>query len=87
VPIDVQISPRVAGPVSIIVYRFDPVEGWRFSQRFRRDSRDGHVTAPLRLPTRGRWRARAVFHGTRAASESRTRYAFVTAVDPIGGHR
>ena len=85
VPLDVNISPRVRGAVSIIVYRFDPVEGWRYSQRFRRDSRDGHVTAPLRLTSRGRWRARAVFHGTREASESRTRYAFVTAVEPIGG--
>jgi hypothetical protein len=42
---------------------------------------------PLRLSQPGRWRARAVFHGTRAASESRTRYAHVTAEAPLQERR
>jgi hypothetical protein len=73
--------------VTIVVYRFDPIEGWRYSQRFRRNSRGGTVTAPLHLSQPGRWRARAVFHGTRSASESRTRYAFVTAEAPLQERR
>ena len=87
VPITARVSPSVAGPVTIIVYRFDPIEGWRYSQRFRRNSRGGSVSAPLRLTQPGRWRARAVFHGTRSASESRTRYAFVTAEAPLQERR
>ena len=83
VPITARVSPGVSGPVTIVVYRFDPIEGWRYSQRFRRNSRGGTVSAPLRLSQPGRWRARAVFHGTRAASESRTKYAFVPAEAPL----
>jgi hypothetical protein len=87
VPITAHVSPGVAGPVTIVVYRFDPIEGWRYSQRFRRNSRSGTVSAPLHLSQPGRWRARAVFHGTRAASESRTRYAFITAEAPLQQRR
>lgn len=87
VPITARVSPGVGGPVTLIVYRFDPIEGWRYAQRFRRNSRGGTVSAPLRLSQPGRWRARAVFHGTRSASESRTRYAFVTAEAPLRERR
>jgi hypothetical protein len=87
VPITARVSPGVSGPVTIVVYRFDPIEGWRYTQRFRRNSRGGTVSAPLRLSQPGRWRARAVFHGTRTASESRTRYAFVTAEAPLQERR
>jgi hypothetical protein len=87
VAITARVSPGVAGPVTIIVYRFDPIAGWRYSQRFRRNSMGGTVTAPLHLSQPGRWRARAVFHGTRSASESRTRYAFVTAEAPLQERR
>ena len=45
------------------------------------------MTAPLHVGQPGRWRARAVFHGTRSASESRTRYAFVTAAAPLQERR
>jgi hypothetical protein len=87
VQITARVSPGVAGPMAIVVYRFDPIEGWRYSQRFTRTSHDGTVTAPLHLGQPGRWRARAVFYGTRAASESRTRYAFVTAEAPLQERR
>ena len=87
VPVTARVSPSVAGPVSIIVYRFDPIEGWRYSQRFGRRTSNGRVTVPLRVSAPGHWRARAVFHGTRSASESRTKYAFVTAEAPLQERR
>ena len=87
VPIDVSVRPDVSGLVAIIVYRFDPIEGWRFTQQYRRRLSGSKATAPLRITQPGRWRARAVFYGTRAASESRTRYAFVTAESPLQERR
>ena len=87
VPIAVRVSPAESGPVSILVYRFDPIEGWRFSQRFRRTARNGRAAAPLRLGEPGRWRAQAVFQGTRAASESTSGFAFITAQAPLQQRR
>jgi hypothetical protein len=87
VTITARVRPGVPGPMAIIVYRFDPIEGWRYSQRFPRVSQNGTVTASLRLPEPGRWRARAVFYGTSSASESRTRYAFVRAEAPLQERR
>jgi hypothetical protein len=68
----VNVSPGVSGPVTILVERLDPVNGYQFLRRFRRRVSGGPVSVPFRPPSVGRYRARAIFIGTRLAAGSKT---------------
>jgi hypothetical protein len=81
--IGVTVKPATGGPATVIVERFDPVEGWRFSQQFERQLSGGRATVSYRPPAVGRYRVRAQFKGTRLASGSASRYAFVTVEGPL----
>jgi hypothetical protein len=78
-----RITPGVPGPVVIIVERFDPVDGWQFSRRFRVRSGSGTATVGYNPPGVGRYRFRAEFLGTRGASPSRSGIAFFRVQGPL----
>ena len=68
-----------AGPVTIEIDRFDPLQGWIFSKVFHVTAgAGGSASLSWRPPTAGRWRARAAFLGTRTASSSQSGYAVLT---------
>ena len=77
--IDVGVSPTARGRITIVVQRLDPLEGWQFHARFVRRTAVGraHATIVPRRP--GRFRARAVYSGSRLSAPSQTGYAYVSA--------
>ncbi|MEA2427031.1 MAG: hypothetical protein QOF37_659 [Thermoleophilaceae bacterium] len=80
------VTPGVAGPVRIVVERFDPLEGWQYSTRFDiRSAGGGTATVSWRPPTVGRYRVVAAFQGTRGASSSVSSYAKVRVEAPLKG--
>jgi hypothetical protein len=82
--IGVNVAPGEPGPVKIRIERFDPVFGWQFfrASRVRADS-GGDAALAFRPPSVGRYRMRANFIGTRAASPSRSGYAELRVQAPL----
>jgi hypothetical protein len=83
VRVAVHLTPAVAGPVQVTLERFDPFAGWQF---FRRDSAravNGLATLSFTPPSQGRWRASAVYRGTRLAAPSETGSASVLVAPPL----
>jgi hypothetical protein len=72
VALRVNVAPGAAGPVTILVERFDPVSGWQFDKRFETRASGGHAGVTFHPPSIGRYRAQAIFNGTRAAAGSKT---------------
>lgn len=70
VELRVRVRPGVSGPVSIVIQRFDPLDGWLFVRTERARARRGRAAIAFRAPTVGRWRARATYDGTIGAGTS-----------------
>jgi hypothetical protein len=72
----VTLRPNVAnasgGTVDIQIDRFDPLTGWHFNRLLRVPAGGSITWTP---PAEGRWRLRATYRGTIAASPSRSGYA------------
>ena len=82
--IRVDVAPGEPGPVKIRIERFDPVFGWQFYRSTRaRASSSGDAALAFRPPSVGRWRMRASFLGTRAASPSQSGYAELRVQAPL----
>jgi hypothetical protein len=77
-----KVTPGVAGPVVIVVERFDPVDGWQFARQFRVRASGGTATVGFRGEV-GRYRFRAEFRGTRGASPSKSGTAFFRIQGPL----
>ncbi len=72
----VSTGAAAGGLIRIQVDRFDPLDGWQFFRLFPvHAAGDGSATVSWLPPTVGRWRAHAVFFGTRTASPSSSVYA------------
>jgi hypothetical protein len=82
--IGVNVAPGEPGPVKIRIERFDPVFGWQFyrASRVRADS-GGDAALAFRPPSVGRFRMRASYLGTRAASPSQSGYAELRVQAPL----
>jgi hypothetical protein len=72
VSLRVHVAPGASGPVTILVERFDPTTGWVFNKRFETRASGGSAGVTFRPPSVGRYRARAVFNGTKVAAGSKT---------------
>ena len=81
--VQVQLQPPVAGPVRITLQRFDPFAGWQFFRLVRVQASNGSATLSFTPPSQGRWRATAVYRGTRIAAPSETGYANVLVAPPL----
>lgn len=83
VQVGVRLRPPVAGPVRITLERFDPFAGWQFYRRVSVQASNGLATLGFTPPAQGRWRASAVYRGTRIAAPSETKYATVLVAPPL----
>ncbi len=70
VSINVHVSARASGPVTVVMERFDPVFGWQFYRQIQAFVSEGTAQIPFTPPTVGEWRADASYHGSRTASPS-----------------
>ena len=83
VRISVKVRPAVAGPVSLIIDRFDPLSGWHFRRRIQTTVHAGRASSSFTPPTIGTWRVYAVFRGTRIASPSSSRHVRIRVTSPL----
>lgn len=81
--VGVQVSPAAAGRITIVVERLDPLEGFQFYRRYRIRTSSGHAAATFVPQLPGRFRARAVYSGSRRSAPSETRHAYVSAREPF----
>jgi hypothetical protein len=79
VHVAVATSPRVGGPVTITVERFDPLSGWRFYRRYHTGG-GGIAFTP---PAVGKYRFSGSFDGTRGAAPSDTGFARLTVAGAL----
>jgi hypothetical protein len=70
VSLRVHVAPSASGPVTLIVERFDPVSGWQLARRFEVRASGGSAGVAFSPPSVGRYRATAIFNGTRIAAGS-----------------
>ena len=81
---NVSTAAAAGGLIRVQVDRFDPLSGWQFFRLFGlRAGGDGSATATWIPPTVGRWRAHAVFYGTRTASPSESGYARLLVAEAL----
>ena len=65
VSLTLRVSPAVYGPATMLVERFDPIEGWLFAARFRPHVSAGTATVTRTTrPALGRCRVAGTFDGT-----------------------
>lgn len=83
VSLSLQVSPAVSGPSTMLVERFDPIEGWLFAARFHPTVVAGRATVSYHPSGLGRWRVTAEFDGTSAASASEGGTARWSVVEPL----
>ena len=83
VTLAVRVSPAVEGPATLVVERFDPIDGWLFGARFRPQVSGGTATVSWTPPTLGRYRVAGTFDGTFRASPSDGGTARFSVVEPL----
>lgn len=83
VSLSLRVSPAVTGPSTLLVERFDPIEGWLFAARFHPTVVTGRATVSYRPSGLGRWRVTGSFDGTRQASASPGGTASFGVVEPL----
>jgi hypothetical protein len=83
VTIAVTVAPAVAGPVTVVIERFDPLAGYQFLRRVRVPAAGGRASVAFRPPAPGRYRASATFDGTRAAASSASGFARLLVAGPL----
>lgn len=83
VPIRVRVAPFGHGPVSVVVERFDPLEGYQFLRRYRVRVRAGRAVIHFRPPAVGRYRVTASFEGTHTQSPSTSGIASLLVAGPL----
>ncbi|HWX43870.1 MAG TPA: hypothetical protein VNY52_00940 [Solirubrobacteraceae bacterium] len=77
VPIDVRVAPAASGPVTVEVWRFDPVFGWQFYREIQTNVNEGSASIPFTAPAVGRWRANAAYAGSRTAAPSAVGFTYL----------
>ena len=83
VRVGVAVRPGVAGPVTVDIERFDPLEGWQFSSRRKLRAVGGNAAFAFTPPAVGRWRVIATYDGTRRASPSGPARASLLVAGPL----
>jgi hypothetical protein len=83
VTVAVDLTPAVAGPVTVVIERFDPLAGWQFLRRVHIRATAGHAGVGFRPPAPGHYRAQATFEGTAEAAGSASGFARVSVAGPL----
>ena len=79
------VTPSTAsgGRIRLQVDRFDPIEGWQYVRLFvARVGSGGQTSVWWTPPAVGHWRLHAVFFGSKTASPSESRYAYLVVQPP-----
>jgi len=77
------VTPSVSGRATLVVERYDPIEGWLYHSTYRpRVGRSGASVA-FHPPFVGRWRVTGDYDGTRKASPSRGGTARFDVDEPL----
>jgi hypothetical protein len=83
VTLTASIQPAEAGPVVMIVERFDPLAGYQFTRAMHVHAFGGRAVATFAPPSVGIYRARATFVGTKLAATSGTGWRSFTIQGPL----
>ncbi len=83
VTLSVRVSPAVDGPATLLVERFDPIDGWLFAARFHPQAGRGTAGISWTPPKLGRYRVAGEFDGTFRASPSDGGTATFAVVEPL----
>ncbi len=75
--VGVRLRPAVGGPVRVTFQRFDPEAGWLFLRSVDVRASNGTARVGFRPPAVGRFRAKAIYLGTKTAAGSETGFANV----------
>jgi hypothetical protein len=70
VQLSLNVRPAVAGRGTMIVERFDPIDGWQFARRYPVSVDSGRGSATFSPPSVGRYRVFGEYKGTRIAAPS-----------------
>jgi hypothetical protein len=81
----VTVKPGATGPVKVVIERFDPLEGWQFSRRYMVLTDRGRAVISWLPPSLGRYRAIAIFAGTRGFTPGASNYVKVHVERPLKG--
>jgi len=87
VQLAVVVQPAVGGRATMLVERFDPIDGWLFHARLHPAVVSGRAAVSFRPPSVGRWRVTGGFDGTRTASPSDGGTATLLVTEPLTGLR
>ena len=83
--LSVSVRPAVSGSASMLVERFDPIDGWLFHARHHPSVVGGRAAVTFRPPSVGRYRVFGEYDGTRVASASDGGRATLVVTEPVTG--
>ena len=78
-----RVTPPVAGGATLVVERYDPIEGWLYFVTYRPDVVGTEATVAFRPPFVGRWRVTGAYDGTRKSSPSNGGTARFDVLEPL----
>jgi hypothetical protein len=87
VQLAVVVRPTVGGRATMLVERFDPIDGWLFHARLHPAVVGDRAAVSFRPPSVGRWRVTGSYDGTRTASPSDGGTATLLVTEPLTGLR
>jgi hypothetical protein len=79
----VQVRPAVDGRATLVVERYDPIEGWLYFVTYRARVTGTAATVAFRPPFVGRWRVTGTYDGTRTSSPSSGGTARFDVLEPL----
>lgn len=83
VQLSVVVRPAVSGRASMLVERFDPIDGWLFHARYHPTVVGGRASVSFRPPSVGSWRVTGEYDGTPIASPSFGGTATLVVTEPL----
>jgi hypothetical protein len=81
--ISLHVSPAVDGRATLIVERYDPIEGWLYVATYRARVAGTAATIAFQPPFVGRWRVSGSYDGTRTSSPSSGGTARFDVLEPL----
>ena len=78
-----RVTPSVDGGATIVVERYDPIEGWLYYGTYRPHVAGTDATVAFRPPFVGRWRVTGTYDGTRKSSPSNGGTARFDVLEPL----
>ena len=79
----IRVRPNVSGRATMVVERFDPIDGWQFQRRFAVQVSSGIGKVTYRPPSVGRYRAYGTFRGSKTAAADETRVSRLRVQGPL----